>query len=85
MCLPVALNSGLFWPRRSFLRRPGTVLVEFLEPIRPGLDKAAFLKDLQTRIEEASTRLMQESVARDPRLARCPTQRLTRSTRFGLG
>lgn len=68
LCLPVALNSGLFWPRRSFLRRPGTVLVEFLEPIRPGLDKAAFLKDLETRIEEASTRLMAESVGRDPRL-----------------
>jgi 1-acyl-sn-glycerol-3-phosphate acyltransferase len=73
LCLPVALNSGLFWPRRSFLRRPGTVLVEFLEPIRPGLDKAAFLKDLQTRIEEASTRLMQESLARDPTLARFQT------------
>ncbi len=70
LCLPVALNSGLFWPRRSFLRRPGTVLVEFLEPIRPGLDKAAFLKDLQARIEEASARLMQESLACDPTLAR---------------
>ena len=32
-CLPVALNSGLFWPRRSILRKPGTVIVEILDPI----------------------------------------------------
>ena len=38
-CVPIALNSGLFWPRRSILRLPGTVLVEILDPIAPGLDK----------------------------------------------
>jgi len=38
-CVPVALNSGLFWRRRGFMRRAGTVVVEFLEPIQPGLDK----------------------------------------------
>ncbi len=37
-CVPVALNSGLFWPRRSFIRRPGTIVLQFLEPIGPGLD-----------------------------------------------
>ena len=36
-CLPVALNSGVFWPRRRFLRYPGTIVVEFLEPIPPGM------------------------------------------------
>ena len=36
-CVPLALNSGLFWPRRRFERRPGTILVEFLAPIPPGL------------------------------------------------
>ena len=41
-CVPVALNSGLFWPRRSFLPLPGTVVVEVLDPIPPGLDKQAF-------------------------------------------
>ncbi len=41
-CLPVALNSGLFWPRRSIRRIPGTVVVEILDPIRPGLDKDVF-------------------------------------------
>jgi 1-acyl-sn-glycerol-3-phosphate acyltransferase len=35
-CLPVALNSGLYWPRRALIRRPGTIVVEFLEPIPPG-------------------------------------------------
>lgn len=67
-CLPVALNSGLFWPRRSFVRRPGTVLVEFLEPIEPGLDKAAFLEELQSRIEIATARLIEEAIAQDPTL-----------------
>ena len=38
-CVPVALNSGLFWPRRSFRRYPGVVRVEFLPPIEPGLDR----------------------------------------------
>ena len=68
-CLPVALNSGLFWPRRSFMRRPGTVLVEFLEPIGPGLDKASFLRQLQSRIEVATERLVEEALAKNPALA----------------
>jgi 1-acyl-sn-glycerol-3-phosphate acyltransferase len=45
-CVPVALNSGLFWPRRSLLRRPGTIVVEFLDPIPPGLPKSEFLSRL---------------------------------------
>jgi 1-acyl-sn-glycerol-3-phosphate acyltransferase len=59
-CVPVALNSGLYWPRRSLLRFPGTVLVEVLDPIAPGLDKRAFLARLQSVIEEATTRLVAE-------------------------
>ncbi len=50
-CVPVALNSGLFWPRRSLRRRPGTIVVEFLDPIPPGLPKAEFLKRLTESIE----------------------------------
>ena len=46
-CLPVALNSGLFWPRRSIRMRPGKVLVEILEPIAPGLAKDKFFARLQ--------------------------------------
>jgi 1-acyl-sn-glycerol-3-phosphate acyltransferase len=59
-CLPIALNSGLFWPRRSFLRYPGTVVVEALDPIAPGLGKPAFAEQLQQRIETATARLIAE-------------------------
>lgn len=59
-CVPVALNSGLFWPRRSLRRIPGTVVVEILDPIPPGLDKKAFFKRLQSDIETATARLIEE-------------------------
>jgi 1-acyl-sn-glycerol-3-phosphate acyltransferase len=59
-CLPVALNSGLFWPRRSFLRYPGTVIVEVLDPIAPGLDKQVFTDRVQLVIETATVRLLAE-------------------------
>lgn len=59
--VPVALNSGLYWRRHSFLKRPGTIVMRFLEPIPPGLDRRAFLAELQQRIEDASTRLVLES------------------------
>jgi 1-acyl-sn-glycerol-3-phosphate acyltransferase len=59
-CLPIALNSGLFWPRRSFLRYPGTVVVEVLDPIAPGLGKPVFAEQLQHRIETATSRLIAE-------------------------
>jgi 1-acyl-sn-glycerol-3-phosphate acyltransferase len=59
-CVPLALNSGLFWPRRSFRRYPGTVVVEVLDPIAPGLDKQAFTELLQQGIEAATARLVAE-------------------------
>jgi 1-acyl-sn-glycerol-3-phosphate acyltransferase len=60
-CLPVALNSGLFWPRRSILRKSGTVVVEILDPIAPGLDKDEFFALLQETIETATARLITEA------------------------
>jgi 1-acyl-sn-glycerol-3-phosphate acyltransferase len=69
VCVPVALNSGLFWRRRGFLRRPGTAVIEFLAPIAPGLDKESFMRLLETRIEEATQRLVAEALAKDPALA----------------
>jgi 1-acyl-sn-glycerol-3-phosphate acyltransferase len=57
-CVPVALNSGLFWPRRSIRRLPGTVVVEILDPILPGLDKDVFFKRLKNEIETATARLI---------------------------
>ena len=66
--MPVALNSGLFWPRRSFTRRPGKIVVEYLEPIAPGLSKDVFLALLQERMETATNRLIAEAVQADPSL-----------------
>jgi len=60
-CVPLALNSGLFWPRRSFRRFPGTIVVQFLPPIPPGLARKAFLGELQDRIEPAAAALMHET------------------------
>jgi 1-acyl-sn-glycerol-3-phosphate acyltransferase len=61
-CLPVALNSGVFWPRRrSLMLKPGTVVVEILDPIMPGLDKDVFFRRLQDAIEPASARLIAEA------------------------
>lgn len=62
-CVPVALNSGLYWPRRRLDRYPGTIVVEFLEPLPPGLKRAEFKALLQQRIEEASARLIGEAAA----------------------
>lgn len=56
-CVPVALNSGLFWPRRSILRKAGTIVVEFQEPIPPGLPRREFMNVLEERIENATARL----------------------------
>ena len=67
-CVPIALNSGLFWPRHSWLRRPGTVVAEVLDPIPAGLDKREFLTRLQSAIEQATARLVAEgerSMGRD--------------------
>lgn len=61
-CVPVALNSGLYWPRRSFIRRPGTIILEVLDPIPPGMAREAFHREVQNRIEAASDRLLQEGL-----------------------
>ncbi|MEO8301003.1 MAG: lysophospholipid acyltransferase family protein [Rhizomicrobium sp.] len=55
-CVPVALNSGVYWT--GFLKRPGTIVLEFLEPIAPGLKRDAFMHLLETRIETATNRLL---------------------------
>jgi 1-acyl-sn-glycerol-3-phosphate acyltransferase len=59
-CVPIALNSGLFWPRRSLRRHPGTVLVEVLDPIPPGLEKREFLMRLRNATEQSTARLVAE-------------------------
>jgi 1-acyl-sn-glycerol-3-phosphate acyltransferase len=60
-CVPLALNSGVFWPRRSLRRRPGTILVQALDPIPAGLDRKTFFVRLQNDLEAATARLVAES------------------------
>ncbi|RSB47927.1 MULTISPECIES: 1-acyl-sn-glycerol-3-phosphate acyltransferase [Brevundimonas] len=57
-CWPVATNSGVHWPAHGFKRYPGTVVFEFLPPIPAGLKRAAFMAELESRIEGASTALL---------------------------
>lgn len=57
--VPVALNSGLFWGRNSFFKKPGTVVFEFMPALKPGLPPRQMMKQLEEMIEEASERLTQ--------------------------
>ncbi|WP_316015575.1 lysophospholipid acyltransferase family protein [Roseobacter sp. HKCCA0434] len=58
-CVPAATNAGVFWGRNDFLRRPGTVVMEFLPVIPLGLDQKAFLERLESEIEPASAALLE--------------------------
>ena len=55
-CVPAALNSGLYWT--DFLKKPGTIVLEFLEPIPPGLKRREFMVQMESRIEIATNRLL---------------------------
>ena len=57
-CVPMATNSGLCWPAHGFLRRPGVIVYEFLDPIAPGLHRGAFMRRLQEDVESASKALL---------------------------
>lgn len=59
--VPFALNTGYFWPKGSFLKFPGKVIIEFMEPMPAGLDKNAFMAELQNRIESKSRELNAET------------------------
>lgn len=59
-CVPFALNSGLFWSRRQFLRRPGTIVISFLQPIPPGLPRKQFQARLEDAIETETAKLVAE-------------------------
>jgi 1-acyl-sn-glycerol-3-phosphate acyltransferase len=59
-CVPFALNSGLFWPRRRFLRYPGTIVISFLDAIPPGLPRKTFQPRLEEAIESETMRLVAE-------------------------
>ena len=61
--VPAAVNSGLYWGRRSFVKRPGRIVLEFLEPIGPGLPRRELMAELERRIEAATAELEREASA----------------------
>ena len=63
--VPVALNSGLFWGRRRFIKWPGIIDVEILPAIPPGLSRDAFMTTLRARIEGATERLIGRAQGRN--------------------
>ena len=73
--VPVALNTGLFWPRRSFLRYPGVAIIEFLPVIELGMEKEAFSQRLEETIESHTKALVDEALRMDPSLAELAADR----------
>ncbi|MDA0786143.1 MAG: lysophospholipid acyltransferase family protein [Proteobacteria bacterium] len=61
--VPVAVNSGMFWPRRMLGLRPGVITIEFLPPLPPDLSRRDFTETLETTIEAAAGRLYLETAA----------------------
>ena len=60
-CVPAATNVGVFWPRHGILRKPGLAVMEFLPPVAPGMPVPDFMRLIETQIETASTRLMNDA------------------------
>lgn len=58
--VPVALNSGIFWPRRTFMKYKGTITVKFLPPIQPGLSEEEFMSRIEADIENESLKLFHQ-------------------------
>jgi 1-acyl-sn-glycerol-3-phosphate acyltransferase len=58
--VPAAVNSGLYWGRRSFVKRKGRIVLEFLEPIPPGRTRPRLMAELERRIEAATAALLRE-------------------------
>lgn len=60
--VPVALNSGLYWGRKAWTKKPGRILIEYLPPIPPGLDRKSFMAELESRLEPAAKKLLTGAV-----------------------
>lgn len=68
--IPMATNTGVFSPKHSWMKWPGTVVFEFLPPIPPGQDVSSVMKQIETALETESKKLELEALAKDPRLPR---------------
>ncbi len=62
---PVATNLGLRWPQQSWRLTPGEAVIEFLDPIEPGLDKKTLMSRLEASIEQRSIELLGDECPRD--------------------
>ena len=60
-CLPIGLNSGVYWPRRSMKLKRGTIVVDIMPPIQPGLERNEFFALVQDQIERSSNQLIAEA------------------------
>lgn len=60
-CVPFGLNAGVFWPRRKFLRYPGTIVVQFMPVIEAGLKRQEFQQRLEMAIEDSTRELVAEA------------------------
>jgi 1-acyl-sn-glycerol-3-phosphate acyltransferase len=81
--VPVAHVAGLYWPRRKFLRYPGTIRARFLKPIPPGLDREEFMHRLTTETEAACDELLIEA-ARGPNPPPMPPTAVRRLKELGV-
>ncbi len=63
--VPVALNSGVYWPRKALVIKPGTIIVDILPPIPSGQNPQDVLRKLEETIETSSDRLCQEALRHD--------------------
>ena len=61
--IPVALNSGLFWGRRSYRKQAGCIIIEFRPPILTGMERKQFMQELEDTVESASLQLLEEGMA----------------------
>ena len=77
--VPAAVNSGYFWGRRSFVKRPGRIVLEFLDPIPPGRPRRRVMAELEERVEAATAALLREAEALN-QAASPVTARAPRST-----
>jgi len=59
--VPMALNSGVFWGRNAFFKKPGTVVFEFLPPIPAGEPPLQMMERLERELEAASDKLVVEA------------------------
>jgi 1-acyl-sn-glycerol-3-phosphate acyltransferase len=65
--VPAAVNSGLFWGRRSFVKHPGRIVLEFLDPIPPGWPRTRLMAELEQRIETGTGALLREVTSPESR------------------